>query len=106
MPSRVNGIGTWYWGRNNIIARNAKCEFCGNAARLTSYDTTLFFTLLFVPLIPLRRKRGAQPVLTLPAASRHPAQEMGGKQDHLAGRCANAWQADRSNAEKADRPSM
>ena len=57
MPSRVNGIGTWYWGRNNIIARNAKCEFCGNAARLTSYDTTLFFTLLFVPLIPLQRKR-------------------------------------------------
>jgi tetratricopeptide (TPR) repeat protein len=55
MPSTINGIGTWYYGRDNVHRHGGTCEFCQNHGTLTSYDTTLFFTLLYVPLVPLRR---------------------------------------------------
>ena len=57
MPSTVNGIGTWYYGKDNLVTRNDRCEFCGNYGELKSYDTTLYFVVVFIPLIPLGRKR-------------------------------------------------
>src|SRR2546423_1680432 len=57
MPTVVNGIGTWYYGKRHIHTRKGTCPFCGSQAVLTSYDTTLFFVVLFVPVIPLARKR-------------------------------------------------
>ena len=57
MPTVVNGIGTWYYGKRRIHTRKGTCEFCGHATALSSYDTTLFFVVFFVPLIPLSRKR-------------------------------------------------
>lgn len=57
MPTVINGIGTWYYGRRRIHTRTGTCEFCGNEAALQSFDTTLFFVVLFVPVIPLTRKR-------------------------------------------------
>ncbi len=57
MPHTVNGIGTHYYGKANPSQRKAECRACGRTGTLTSYDTRLFFVVIFVPLIPLGRKR-------------------------------------------------
>jgi tetratricopeptide (TPR) repeat protein len=57
MPTVINGIGTWYYGKRRIHTIKGVCEFCGNQADLTSYDTTLFFVVVFVPVIPIGQKR-------------------------------------------------
>ncbi len=57
MPQTVNGIGTWYYGKRNLRARRGTCEFCGSHGDLQSYETTLFFVVVFIPLIPLGAKR-------------------------------------------------
>jgi hypothetical protein len=68
MPTVVNGIGTWYYGRRNLRRRLGVCEHCGRQSRLASFDSTLFFVVLYVPLIPLRKVR----VLDVcPACSQH-----------------------------------
>lgn len=57
MPTVFNGIGTWYYGKSRIHRRKDVCSFCQGVGELTSYDTTLYFVVLFIPLIPLSRKR-------------------------------------------------
>jgi len=57
MPHTVNGIGTWYYGRRNEFVHHGICSFCKRPVELVSYDTRLFFTVAFIPLIPLGRKR-------------------------------------------------
>src|SRR5688500_3851757 len=57
MPSTINGIGTWYWGKTNVQTRQDVCEFCNAPGELRSYDTGLYFVFFFLPLIPLGRKR-------------------------------------------------
>jgi tetratricopeptide (TPR) repeat protein len=57
MPRTVNGVGTHYYGRSNVATREDACRFCRRQVRLVSYDTQLFFVVLFIPLIPLGRKR-------------------------------------------------
>ncbi|MCX6896121.1 MAG: hypothetical protein NTZ16_11605 [Verrucomicrobia bacterium] len=57
MPSTVNGIGTHYYGKKNIQRRPGTCRSCGRNVELTSYDTRLWFVVVFVPVIPLGRKR-------------------------------------------------
>jgi tetratricopeptide (TPR) repeat protein len=56
MPSTVNGIGTHYYGKKNLEVRPGVCEFCRRDAKLASYDTQLWFVVLFIPLIPLGKK--------------------------------------------------
>jgi tetratricopeptide (TPR) repeat protein len=57
MPHVINGIGTWHWGKRNIHKETGSCEFCGRVGELRSYDTTLFFVVVFVPIIPLKQER-------------------------------------------------
>jgi hypothetical protein len=57
MPTVINGIGTWYYGQRRIHSRKGACAFCGKLAVLESFDTTLFFVVVYVPLVPLARKR-------------------------------------------------
>jgi tetratricopeptide (TPR) repeat protein len=57
MPSTINGIGTHYYGKKNHTARTAACRWCGRVGALQSYDTRLWFVVLFIPIIPLGRKR-------------------------------------------------
>lgn len=57
MPSTINGIGTTYYGKKNIFQRQDSCEHCGRDATLLSYDTQLFFTIFFIPIVPLGKKR-------------------------------------------------
>jgi tetratricopeptide (TPR) repeat protein len=57
MPTSYNGVGTHYYGRRNKKSRTAVCQHCGHKAELTSYETRLWFVFVFVPVIPLGRKR-------------------------------------------------
>ena len=57
MPTTVNGIGTHYYGHKNPTVRHGVCQSCGHEAQLESYDTRLWFVVIFIPLIPLGRKR-------------------------------------------------
>lgn len=57
MPTVINGIGTWYYGRERVHVLRGVCEFCRAVGDLTSYDTTEYFTVFYVPVIPLSKKR-------------------------------------------------
>jgi tetratricopeptide (TPR) repeat protein len=57
MPTIINGIGTWYCGKRKIHRVKAGCGFCGGFTELESYDTTLYFVVFMVPIIPLGKKR-------------------------------------------------
>src|SRR5258705_10681452 len=57
MPTTYNGIGTHYYGKKNVTKRPGPCPHCGRAVELVSYDTRLWFVVVFIPLIPLGRKR-------------------------------------------------
>src|SRR4051812_38374305 len=57
MPTTVNGIGTHYYGKKNRVERTAPCRSCNRVGNLESYDTRLWFVIVFIPVIPLGRKR-------------------------------------------------
>jgi len=57
MPTIINGCGTWYYGKRRIHRVKAGCQSCGAFAELESYDTTLYFVVVMVPIIPLSQKR-------------------------------------------------
>jgi hypothetical protein len=57
MPFTFNGFGTRYSGRSNPTVFRGTCEFCGRSADISSYDTRLWICAVYVPLIPLGRKR-------------------------------------------------
>ena len=57
MPHLINGIGTWYLGKSNRRIDRGVCEHCGSFENLQSYDTTRYFLLVFLPLIPLGKWR-------------------------------------------------
>jgi tetratricopeptide (TPR) repeat protein len=57
MPTTVNGIGTHYYGKKNRSSRQGLCQMCHRQGPLESYDTRLWFVVLFIPVIPLGRKR-------------------------------------------------
>ena len=57
MPHVINGIGTWYYGSGRVHRLKASCEFCHRIGELRSYDTTLYFVFVMVPVIPLKKMR-------------------------------------------------
>ena len=57
MPTTINGIGTHYYGKKNTEVNAGICPHCGKEANLVSYDTRLWFVILFIPIIPLEHKR-------------------------------------------------
>jgi tetratricopeptide (TPR) repeat protein len=57
MPTTVNGIGTHYYGKKDRSTRVAPCRMCGRTGALESYNTRLWFVVVFIPVIPLGRKR-------------------------------------------------
>lgn len=57
MPTTVNGIGTHYYGKKDLSTRTAPCRWCNRVGALESYNTRLWFVVVFIPIIPLGRKR-------------------------------------------------
>ncbi len=70
MPQTVNGIGTHYYGKKNLEVETGQCEFCNNVGRLETYETGLYFVVIFIPLIPLGKK---QIIDYCPSCTRHRA---------------------------------
>ncbi|TWT96808.1 tetratricopeptide repeat protein [Botrimarina colliarenosi] len=68
MPYTVNGIGTNYYGKQNLEKHQGVCGSCGREVELKSYDTRLCFCVLYIPLIPLGKKRVVD---DCPACRRH-----------------------------------
>jgi tetratricopeptide (TPR) repeat protein len=57
MPTTVNGIGTHYYGKKDHSVRTGICGSCRRTGDLQSYETRLWFVVVFIPVIPLGRKR-------------------------------------------------
>src|SRR5262245_13725761 len=57
MPSRINGIGTTYWGQQNVQRVHGICESCHRPGTLSNYETGLWFTIFFIPVIPLGKRQ-------------------------------------------------
>lgn len=57
MPHIVNGIGTWYYGKRNVHRLRNVCSQCETVGDLESYDTTLYFVFVMIPVVPLGSKR-------------------------------------------------
>jgi tetratricopeptide (TPR) repeat protein len=57
MPTRINGIGSAYIGQRNLQVQHGVCESCHNAGQMSSYETRLWFTVFFIPVIPLMRQQ-------------------------------------------------
>lgn len=57
MPTTVNGVGTHYYGKREVASRLGACQHCGTAGKLESYTTRLWFVIVFIPIIPLKRVR-------------------------------------------------
>ena len=57
MPTTVNGVGTHYYGKQDVASRVGTCRNCGAHTKLESYETRLWFVILFIPIIPLKRVR-------------------------------------------------
>ncbi|HUT33813.1 MAG TPA: hypothetical protein VNE39_10050 [Planctomycetota bacterium] len=68
MPATVNGIGTTYYGKKNLRETPGTCEHCGRSGKLQSYETRLWFVVVFIPVVPLGRK---QILDYCPACRRH-----------------------------------
>lgn len=68
MPFTYNGVGTRYNGKKNVEIRPGVCRSCGRHVQLESYDTRLWFVILYIPIIPLGRKRILD---ACPACRRH-----------------------------------
>lgn len=57
MPSTVNGVGTHYYGKRNREKNAGVCEHCHQHVELETYETRLWFCVVFIPVIPLGRKQ-------------------------------------------------
>jgi len=57
MPFTINGIGTTYYGRKSARRYFGFCDSCQSDAALTDYETGHFFTVVFIPVIPLGKKQ-------------------------------------------------
>lgn len=68
MPATVEGIGTKYYGKRNLKKYSGQCEFCHRQVELQEYETTYWFVVLYVPVVPLGRK---QVLSFCPACRRH-----------------------------------
>ncbi|MBM4074329.1 MAG: hypothetical protein FJ267_01635, partial [Planctomycetes bacterium] len=57
MPTTYNGIGTHYYGKRDRSSRDGTCQHCGGRGKLETYTTRLWFVIIFIPVIPLKRVR-------------------------------------------------
>lgn len=101
MPYVMNGIGTWYYGKRNVFEHIGTCDSCNEDGPLASYDTTLYVVIVFVPVLPLGKKR----ILNeCSHCKRHQALSLDEWEKSKAEECEKAieaYRADPNNSEKA-----
>jgi len=101
MPTTINGVGTHYYGKQNLETRHATCNHCGRAVDLQTYDTRLWFCVIYIPVIPLGKKRILD---ECPACTRHSAvgqTEWEELRSQAISETTSEYEADPENAQKA-----
>jgi zinc-ribbon family len=101
MPTRVNGIGTGYYGKSNLQAFDGVCEHCHRTTKLQNYETRLWFSVFFIPVIPLARKQilNQCPICTWHRAV--PFAEWQRVRDSAVGDSAAKWDENRDDPDAA-----
>jgi tetratricopeptide (TPR) repeat protein len=101
MPTRVNGIGTGYYGKGNLQSFDGVCEHCHRTTKLQNYETRLWFSIFFIPVIPLARKQilNQCPVCTWHRAV--PFAEWERVRDSAVGDSAAKWDENRDDPDAA-----
>jgi tetratricopeptide (TPR) repeat protein len=56
MPFTINGIGTHYYFKRNVVANPGVCEHCYRQATLSDYDIGHFLVVFYIPVLPLGRQ--------------------------------------------------
>lgn len=74
MPTTVNGIGTKYYGTRSLRTYQGVCESCHRTVELRDYETTYFFVVAFIPIVPLGKK---QVLADCPVCRRHRVVSLG-----------------------------
>lgn len=57
MPYVINGIGTWNYGKRGLRQHEGVCPNCGFSGLLSRYESTRYFVIFLVPVIPLGSRR-------------------------------------------------
>jgi Flp pilus assembly protein TadD len=101
MPTRVNGIGTGYCGKGNLQSFDGVCEHCHRTTKLQNYETRLWFSIFFIPVIPLTRKQilNQCPICTWHRAV--PFAEWERVRDSAVGDSAAKWDENRDDPDAA-----
>lgn len=101
MPYTMNGVGTWYYGKSNLFTHEDFCPYCNRYVTLSSFDTREWFVIVFLPIIPLRKKRI---INSCPVCTKHIAVPMKKyikqKEDDYI-KAADAYEANPQNPEAA-----
>lgn len=98
MPSTINGIGTWYYGKDNVFSYTDYCPHCNRYVTLSFYDTREWIVVLFIPVIPLGRKRIFD---SCPACSKHRQMSL---KKYLQAKESDYLEADQKFQENPDDP--
>lgn len=56
MPFTINGIGTHYYFKRNLVANPGVCEHCHRQATLSDYDIGHYLVVFYIPVLPLGRQ--------------------------------------------------
>ncbi len=56
MPFTINGIGTHYYFKRNLVANPGVCEHCQRQATLSDYDIGHYLVVFYIPVLPLGRQ--------------------------------------------------
>lgn len=56
MPFTINGIGTHYYFKRNLVANPGVCEHCHRQATLSDYEIGHYVVVFYIPVLPLGRQ--------------------------------------------------
>ena len=57
MPGHIYGIGTSYWGKQNVVTIHDHCQTCGRYVKHITYETWYCLSVFFIPVLPVKRKK-------------------------------------------------
>ncbi|MCJ8328708.1 MAG: hypothetical protein HRT89_02265 [Lentisphaeria bacterium] len=103
MAGTVNGVGTWYYGKQNLIERYGECTWCQSDTILSSYDTRKYAVLFYVPVIPLTKLHISQQCSVCQQHTLIPLKEWTEQKLQMRHEAQTAYQAKPQNSEEAIR---
>lgn len=56
MPFTINGCGTHYYFKRNVVTKQGVCPACRRTSVLTDYDIGHYLVAFYIPVLPLGRR--------------------------------------------------